>query len=241
MKNLTERQKKILKAIIEEYIDTADLVGSETLEKKYELGISPATIRNEMAILTEAGFLKKPHSSAGRSPTSFALKYYINELMEKKSLSTKDEVSVKEKIWDSRMEFNKLLKEATKALAEKTKMLALATTDKKELYYAGAYQILDMPEFFDIDVTRMALSLLDEEVKICDLLTRAINEDPIHILFGEEAGLEFLEPCGFVYTHFQSGPRSGAIGVLGPARINYSYVIPVIEYFGDLISELGRI
>ena len=81
MVELTERQIQILKAIIEEYIETAEPVGSQTLDKKYNLGISPATIRNEMVHLTENQFLKQPHTSAGRIPTAAGMKFYVKQLM----------------------------------------------------------------------------------------------------------------------------------------------------------------
>ena len=71
MHDLTARQVEILKSLIEEYIETAEAVGSETLEKKHNLSASPATIRNEMVRLTDLGYLKKAHVSAGRIPTSF--------------------------------------------------------------------------------------------------------------------------------------------------------------------------
>ncbi len=100
MYDLTTRQIDILKNIVREYIDTAEAVGSETLEKKYDLGVSPATIRNEMAEMIKLGYLSKPHSSAGRIPTSKAIKLYINELMKEREMSVADEVATKEKIWD---------------------------------------------------------------------------------------------------------------------------------------------
>src|SRR3990167_9214478 len=104
MYELTDRQIKILKAIIEEYIETAEPVGSETLDKKYNLGVSPATIRNEMVRLTKTGFLKQPHTSAGRAPTPVALKLFVSQLMHVKELSVADEVSVKQKILDHKSE-----------------------------------------------------------------------------------------------------------------------------------------
>src|SRR3989304_10473687 len=102
MYDLTPRQIDILKNIVREYIDTAEAVGSETLEKKYDLGVSPATIRNEMAEMSRLGYLSKPHSSAGRIPTSKAIKFYITELMKEKEMSVAEEVEAKEKIWDLR-------------------------------------------------------------------------------------------------------------------------------------------
>ena len=120
IKDLTPRQITILKAIIEEYISTAEPVGSETLDKKYNLGVSPATIRNEMMRLTDLKMLHQPHTSAGRSPTPLAMRYYVDHLMKTKDMSVADEVAVKDKIWEYRQEVDKLLREATKTLAEKT-------------------------------------------------------------------------------------------------------------------------
>src|SRR6266446_3604937 len=98
MHELTQRQVQILKALIEEYIETAEAVGSETLEKKHNLSASPATIRNEMVRLTELGYLKKPHTSAGRMPTSSGMKFYVKQLMKEKEMSVAEEVAVKERL-----------------------------------------------------------------------------------------------------------------------------------------------
>jgi len=166
MEGLTERQIKILKAIVEEYMETAQPVGSEGLEKKYELGVSPATIRNEMVKLTEAGYLRQPHTSAGRVPTKQAFKLYVNQLMQEKELSVAEEVAAKEKIWDSRFDFDRLMHEAVKALAQQSRALALAQVEEGDIYHAGYANILDLPEFYDIDVTRTILSLLDEAEEV---------------------------------------------------------------------------
>lgn len=242
MTQLTERQAQLLKAIIEEYIEGAEPVGSETIEKKYpKLGISPATIRNEMVRLTRTGFLKKPHSSAGRVPTSVGLKFYIHDLMKAKELSVTDEVAVKEKVWNYRFSLDKLLREATRTLAVKAKTLAIATTDDGDIYYAGTANILEMPEFYDINLTRNLLMMLDRYDFWNHLFSQVIDtDDPIHILLGEELG-EHLSPCGFVYSHCQLGAKStGVIGVIGPSRLDYPYIIPVVHYFSDLITDVTR-
>lgn len=241
MPELNERQAKILKTTIEEYIETAEPVGSETLEKKYSLGISPATIRSEMVRLTEMDYLRQPHTSSGRVPTPSGFKFYIKGLMEEQKLSVTEEVSAREAIWDSRFEFDHLLREVTRALAQRTQALAVATTEEGDLFSAGYANILDMPEFFDIDVTRSVLSLLDETRGLQLIFEKALGEDPIHILLGEELEQEFLRPCGFVFTHFATGTnKKGALGIIGPLRLNYPRVIPMIRYFGELINELTR-
>lgn len=241
MAELTDRQIQILKAIIEEYIETAQAVGSETLDKKYNLGISPATIRNEMVKLIEMGYLRQPHTSAGRTPTPMALKFYIKELMKARELSVAEEVAVKEKVWDYRQDFDRLLRETTRALADKTRALALSTDEKGDLYYAGTANILEMPEFYDIDLTKSLLGLLDRLDFWEELVSRTIEgEDPIHLLLGEELGVKTLSPCGFVYIHYEVPRHKGMLGVVGPYRLNYPYIIPVVRYFGNLLEEIGR-
>jgi len=240
MADLTERQTKILKSVIEEYIEAGEAVGSEVLEKKYELGVSPATIRNEMAKLIELGYLKQPHTSAGRIPTKNAFRFYIDHLMEEKKLSVVDEVAAREKIWDSRFDFDQLMKQAVKALSERTRSLAVATTKEGNLYHAGYAHILDMPEFFDIDVTRTVLSMLDEANQIQKLFGKSFEEGSMHFLFGEELGYDYLEPCGMVFVNFNIGDKnSGSLGIIGSNRLNYSMVVPTVRYFAKLIEELA--
>lgn len=238
VKDLTPRQIQVLKAIIEEYITTAEPVGSETLDKKYNLGVSPATIRNEMMRLTEIGLLKQPHTSAGRSPTPVAMKYYVSELMKPRDMSVTEEVSVKEKIWDYRQEVDKLLREATKTLADRTKALAITATKDGDLYYSGAANILNMPEFYDYQLTHQLFETLDH----FDFWWKILESqtDPFDIVLGEEFDTgKNLSQCGFIYTKFESPHVSGAIGVVGPSRLNYSQIVPFVRYMGGLIDEFA--
>lgn len=246
MADLTQRQIKILKCITEEFIDSAAPVGSENLERKFSLGISSATIRNEMSALTQLGYLKKSHLSAGRMPTSMGLKYYVRNLMTPKSLSPTEEIGVKEKVWDYRNEFERLLKEATRELAVRTRAMAVSTTDHGSVYSYGASNLLEEPEFYNIDVTKTVLSLIDNQNFWFDIVARAgtgpsgHSSEVIHLLIGEDLGMEHLEPCGFVYQVYESGPHKGIVGVVGPARTHYQIVIPVVDYFAELISTISR-
>ncbi|MBI2085862.1 hypothetical protein HYT74_00815 [Candidatus Daviesbacteria bacterium] len=242
MADLTERQQALLKAIIEEYIEFAEPVGSEIIEKKYDLGVSPATIRIEMSRLTDMGYLRQPHTSAGRAPTSMGMKFYIAQLMKEKQLSVTAEVSIKEKLMSKRYKQERLLKEAVTALAQRLDMLGLAIDDEGIVYYAGVANILDWPEFYDIDVTRFVLSLFDENPRLQEIIGRAVGTDPIHILFGEDMEFEYLRPTSFVFTKYNADvSKSGVIGVIGPARMNFSLVLPYVKYVRNLLMEAARI
>lgn len=237
---LNERQTQVLKAIVEEYIETATEVGSETLDKKYSLGVSPATIRNAMVFLTKQGFLRQSHVSSGRVPTPKALKFYIKDLMKSKDLSVADEVAAKEKVWDFRSDFDKLLRETTHALADKTKTLALSTDEMGDLYYSGAANILEMPEFYDIDLTKSVLSLLDSFDFWEDLIGKDLEEDDsVHFLLGEDLGKKYLDACGFVYIRYQLPKHKGILGIVGPYRLDYVNIVPTLKYFHNLMEEIG--
>lgn len=240
MEELSERQLHLLKAIIDEYIETAEPVGSETLDKKYSLGVSPATLRNEMVKLTQSGFLKQPHTSSGRTPTPKAMKLYISKLMKLKELSVSEEVNVKQKIWDFRNEMDKTLREATKALASQTKTMSLAVTDEGSLFSSGVSNILEMPEFYDIDITRHLLDTLDEYEYWWQILSRDEESFSVPgVLLGEDMGRQFLNQCGGVFIKFTTPSHKGVIGVVGPARLNYSRVIPIVSYMGKLLGEFS--
>jgi transcriptional regulator of heat shock response len=241
MHDLTQRQIEILKSLIEEYIQTAEPVGSETLEKKHALSASPATIRNEMVRLTNYGYLKKTHISSGRVPTPAAMKFYVKQLMKEKELSVAEEVSMKEKVWDIRNKEHEFLKEVTRELANKTEAVAIAATDDGNYFISGYANILDKPEFYDIDVTKTLLSAIDE-FECFKLLFQGIggDDEDIHVLMGEELGPRLAGPYGFVFRRYVTPQKTtGEIGVIGPTRLNYTYVIPTVRYFGNLIEEVA--
>ncbi|MDO8639401.1 MAG: hypothetical protein Q7R53_00610 [bacterium] len=241
MHNLTPRQVEILKSLIEEYIETAEAVGSETLEKKYSLSASPATIRNEMVELTKLGYLKKTHTSSGRIPTPEGMRFYVKQLMKEKELSVTEEVSTKEKMWDYRERINPFMKELTKSLAGKTKALALAMTNEGDVYCSGYANILDMPEFYDIDITKSLLAAVDEFEYFSSIFSGILEDGDVHILMGEELGPKLKGSYGFVYTVFETPMHlKGEIGVIGPTRLNYTSIVPTVRYFGNLIEEIAK-
>lgn len=238
MYDLTQRQIEILKCIVKEYIDSAEPVGSETIEKKFDLGVSPATIRNEMAAMVKTGYLGKTHSSSGRIPTSKALKLYVNELMKERQMSVADEVEAKEKVWDIRQHEPQFLREMVRNLAQKTGTLSLAVTDKGELFYSGYAHILETPEFYDIDIAKNLLTILDNYAFLYQVMQRI--ESQCSIFLGDDFPEESFQPYGFVFSRFQTRHnRSGSIGIIGPARLRYEMVIPTVRYYGSLVGEIA--
>jgi len=127
--DLNERSRAILKAIISSYISTAEPVGSRTITKRYGIGVSPATVRNIMADLEEMGFLAQPHTSAGRVPTDKAYRFYIDTLLEIKTLHQKDD----ERIVNYPMpkdDFTGLMQETTRLLSGLSHYVGIVTAPK---------------------------------------------------------------------------------------------------------------
>jgi transcriptional regulator of heat shock response len=238
---ISTRQAQLLRIIIEEYVKTAEAVGSENIVAKYNLGVSPATVRNEMAALTNEGYLEQPHTSAGRTPTSLGFRFYLSELMEEQEIPVISEVAIKQRLWQERHELENLLRNTVLSLAEETHEMAVATIDTGKIYTAGAAYILDNPEFYDIELTRSVLALIDQYDTLNSIFGRGQDEKNVHVLLGSESGLANLTACSVVFRHFDIGRgRFGTLSVIGPARINYPTVIPTIRYFSDLMNELSH-
>lgn len=122
---LDERKRKVLRAIIDDYIDTAEPVGSRTIVRRYELGVSPATIRNEMADLEMLGYLEQPHASAGRIPSAKGYRFYVDCLMDPQILNA-NEVTLIKQWYDSRVkEVNEVFQETAKLLSRVTRNVSL--------------------------------------------------------------------------------------------------------------------
>lgn len=238
MIDLTARQVQILRAVIEEFISTAQPVGSETVDKKYSIGVSPATIRNEMAQLTKQGYLTKSHSSAGRVPTPVAMKLYVNELMKEKDLSVADEVSAKEKIWNSRDKTDEMLFHLTKVLADKSNALAIALQDESHLYHSGYANLLQMPEFYDIKVMRHVLRLIEEQQMLTEIFESNTSENLVQVVYGSELGNEHLDPIGIIHMTFEVNNQPIHVALLGSSRFDYPYIIPMMKYVRSLIKEI---
>src|SRR5438034_853370 len=154
MEDLTARQTEILRVIIQEYTETGEPVGSDILEKKYKLGVSPATIRNEMVELAKKGYLRKEYFSSGRIPAAKGFRFYINHLMKEKELSTSDEVAYKNSIWDDKDKTHRLLSHAAHVLADRTGLLSITATNEGDVYYSGIANLLEKDEFLDLDLSR---------------------------------------------------------------------------------------
>ncbi|NLP18639.1 MAG: heat-inducible transcription repressor HrcA [Firmicutes bacterium] len=122
---LSERKRTILKALISDYIQRAEPVGSRTLARRYNLGISPATIRNEMADLDDMGYLKQPHTSAGRVPSYKGYRYFVDSLMQAEKLTSEEEQRLSRSLQQRLAKIDTVFYRASKALSEVSHYISL--------------------------------------------------------------------------------------------------------------------
>ncbi|OGK13389.1 hypothetical protein A3A93_01835 [Candidatus Roizmanbacteria bacterium RIFCSPLOWO2_01_FULL_38_12] len=242
MDDLTQRQIDILTSIIHEYTETGEAVGSEIIEKKYKLGVSPATIRNEMVALSHKGYLQKTHFSSGRLPSAKGYRFYIKNIMKENELSTVDEVAFKHSIWDERDKEYKMLSQATRILAEKTGLMSLVTTDSGDLYYSGVSNLLKMDEFMNKAITRAVFGRVEEIGFWSEILKQAylIDEDVLYILGQEDFRDPMFDVCASVFGEFKTPTLKGIIGVIGPKHISYEDVVTKVRFFSKLIEDITR-
>lgn len=128
---MDSRKEKILEAVVLDYIETAEPVGSRTISKKYDLGVSSATIRNEMADLEEMGLIEQPHTSAGRIPSEAGYRYYVDYLMHKSDIQEEAKQLITTTIHNKREQVGEVLRDSMKLLADVTNCTTVMMLDDK--------------------------------------------------------------------------------------------------------------
>lgn len=246
--SLTKRQEGILFAIIEEYAEVATPVGSVTLAKLFD--VSSATIRAEMARLEELGYIAQPHTSAGRVPTDAGYRYYVNMISEHPEIARETLAGTSSSTHDLRTNerSNRVLevrvssqtradfaiRGAVDSLVELTGNLGIATIGE-QLYMSGISRLFTQPEFMDNNRVQAVAKLLDN---LEPWLREAAPGQPLNIFIGQENPIGKTSQVSLIISRFRS-PYSDKsyIGVLGPTRQNYSRVMSLVRYAGNILEE----
>lgn len=155
---LNERKLNILKAIVKDYIETAEAVGSRTLSKKYELGVSAATIRNEMADLEELGYLIQPHTSSGRIPSEKGYKLYVDYLMSECELNDIEKHLIEESISQNMSYMKDLIHETSKLISRLTNYTTIAVTKN-----TSNIQVIKHVQLVGLDERSIVLIIVTEK------------------------------------------------------------------------------
>jgi len=144
---LDDRKKRILQAIVNEYIETAEPVGSRTIAKKNELGLSSATIRNEMADLEEMGYISQPYTSAGRIPSDSGYRFYVDKLMDIRELTEEESCTIRAALETHISEMSDLIKIASEVMSKFTHYTSMGVTPKMKSNIIKTIQVI--PVDFD--------------------------------------------------------------------------------------------
>lgn len=243
--NLTKRQEGILFAIIEEYAELAAPVGSVTLAKLFS--VSSATIRAEMSRLEDFGYIAQPHTSAGRVPTDAGYRYYVNALSERpdqvspfitnperENKAPERSTRVLQIRINSQTRADSAIRGAVDSLVELTGNLGLATIGD-QLYISGIARLFTQPEFLDNRRVQAVAELLDN---LEPWLREAAPGQPLNIFIGQENPIGKTSQASLIISRFRS-PFSDKsyIGILGPTRQNYSRVMSLVRYAGNILEE----
>lgn len=238
---ISERQREILYAIIEEYAEMATPVGSVTLAKLFD--VSSATIRAEMARLEEMGLIAQPHTSAGRIPTDAGYRMYVNSLTEEaESAMEVDElekpvgrgVHALEIRVSSQTRADYAIRGAVESLVELTGNLGLATIGD-QLYLSGISRLFTQPEFMDNSRVQAVAKLLDN---LEPWLREAAPGQPLNIFIGQENPIGKSSGVSLIISKFRSPYSDNSyIGVLGPTRQNYGQVMALVSRAGNILEE----
>lgn len=240
---ITERQGKILKKIIEEYIHLAKPISSQFLEKKYNLGICPATIRIEMQKLTEKGYLFQPHTSAGRIPTDKGYRFFVNSLLEKEPEEFDEEFNIENWIesienWIEE-EVNqtiKIIQSLTKNLASYSQALVLSYLKNEKIFLKeGWEEILKKPEFRENDYIINFTKFLEDFQKNIERLD---IDSEIKIYIGKENPFKGAKDFSIISSKCCLADKKETIfSLLGPKRMDYNRNIGLINSLIKLLND----
>jgi len=230
---MTERQAKILSAIVEHYAEVASPVGSQLLARAFE--VSSATIRAEMAELENQGYIAQPHTSAGRVPTDKGYRFYVNNLTSavEKSSERRAERALAARVYDAGLP-ERTIRNAVDTLVELTHNLAIGTLGD-QLYMSGLSYLFGQPEFMHPGQVREVANLLDN---LEPWLREASPNEPLNVYIGRENPIGGSSGCSLIISKFRS-PYSDRsyIGVVGPTRQSYKNVMGLVSQAGKILEE----
>lgn len=225
---LHPRLLKLLQAVAEEYIQTAQPVGSQTLVERHGLEVSSATVRNWFTELDELGYLIQPHTSGGRVPTEAGYQIYVGSSLSTKGFPKKAQQDL-EKVIKDVSDQTLRMKRLARFLADMTGLAVFVRFAAYDSYYTGLSQLFAQPEFHDWQRVVSLSEILDRLDEALQALAPAANTDPV-ILIGSQS--PFGAICSTIYLD-----RGGVlIGVLGPLRMDYVRIHAALTTVSTLLS-----
>ncbi|HOX61027.1 MAG TPA: winged-helix domain-containing protein [Candidatus Magasanikbacteria bacterium] len=228
MVELNQRQRELLRAVVDAYIESAEPVGSQSIARKSGLDLSEATIRNELRDLEDLGVLTHPHTSAGRIPTEEGYKYYVTNLMRPNSLRTNTRDEMKQ-IFSSAPDNRVGMKMGVRYVSDLIGAAVIVAWDRNSLFYAGLSSLFSEPEFHDFSRVADFSRVFDHCEERLPMFLEVVGFEPT-ILIGSDN--PFGAACGTVAIRFA---ENGLLAFMGPMRMDYARAFSFINFFKEEI------
>lgn len=234
---MNSRQKQLLSAIVELYTKTAVPVGSQALLEHYDFGVSSATLRNDMVTLEEEGYLYQPHVSAGRIPTDAGYRIYVEEMMGDTDLSRDDQRRLQKELLQLKAKHMRLGRSTAKLLSSLSGNLAVSgIVDKDEFYDFGMRELIDNPEFQEMDELCRLVETLDSLDEKLDGVMLKLKDGETRIFIGNENPIDGINNCSMIVAPYQSSEGRGMLAIIGPKRMDYAKNKSLIEYMRKFLG-----
>ncbi len=233
---LDKRQNEVLEIIIESHIRSAAPIGSGLVSDVLDL--SSATIRNVMGELEDMGYICKPHTSAGRIPTTTGYRYYVDYLLKLNAVSNRQRQFIEKEHNTALHSIEAMLDKISHLLSVMTRQAGIACVSNLKFYLEGTSNMMDMPEFRNPQKMRSLLKLFDRRDELIKLLDEDLSTDGVKIHISEEDRLDMLRDLSLITSNYRvSDSKRGSLGIIGPVRMDYSNLIPLVDFISRTIES----
>lgn len=231
---MNERQEQILQWIVEAYIRTAEPVGSKFLCEHYVIDCSSATIRHDMSFLEQEGYLRQPHTSAGRVPTEKAYIYYLQHVQKLGGAKKSYKSQLRQAIGDAQSE-EAVVKSLAKAMVDLSGETAIVAFDPRWSYYTGVSNLFAKPDFRDLEVVRALSTLVDRFDDVIAEIFEKISEHP-EVRIGSENPFG-KDMSSVIVKYTLPNHHVGLLGLIGPLRMDYQKNVTLLKEAKEVLDE----
>ena len=238
---LTDRRQRVLAALIHEYVAHARPVASKALVEGYPLGVSSATVRNDLCALEERGYIQQPHTSAGRIPTDSGYRSFVDALLAQTDLGEDPSTAeAMRRMRETARELDELLDRTSAMLTEITACLSIVLPARAvalPLRSIGLSTLMQQPEFQNSIVLVPLLRMIEDD-SLLGYINDTAGEDGPVVRIGHENRDESLGNVSVVATQFGRGSDAGIIAVVGPTRMDYERALRAVQAARHTLDEI---
>jgi len=229
------RKKRVFRAVVREYIETAEPVASGTIVAKYNFGVSPATIRNDMAELEMEGLLEQPHTSAGRVPTPKGYRFFVEEFAGRSRLVEKEQRRLRELLTARSGSDGQDIREFARAVAALADQTVVFSFGDGRTYITGVANLFRQPESQEARLLSEVSRLIDDLDAVLEELRLRLTSDVEVFIGGDNP---FGQDLSSVVARLESPEAGqGLFGILGPRRMDYEANVALMRYIHEIFSS----